>query len=321
MKNEADIAFALLRSAINGEAPALGDTPIETETWWSVFKLMQRNHVAALASMAVEHLDIPREVKIPWLAECEKAARWFRYQLEVQQDIVDTMKQNGIDTLVLKGTHLAQYYPNPEQREFGDLDLYFYNRHVKADEIAKRKLKVTVDNKPHHHTKYNYRGMTIENHFDFFNRHYPSSNKRYNKMLVAMEPSPTFDVLHFLRHAAIHFAANGLKLRDLCDWAMLVSNGKDIKWEKVADVMKRFGMTRFVATIDDVTRTRLGIASPLQGIAPAGASQHMVNDIFSNKQHDGAVKQYFHTRWKRRLAFSDSLTSQLLHKITSHLSH
>ena len=317
MSKEINIAFELLRSAIGGEAPALGNKPIETSTWWNVFRLVQRHHVVALTYSAATKCTVPREVMMPWLAEREKNIDWYRYQTNVEQDIVGVMLRNNIPATILKGTHLAQYYPQPEMREFGDIDLYFGSRNNEADAVAMRELHVTIDTKPHHHTKYNYRGVTVESHYDYFNSHYPGSNKRYNKMLESVAASTTFDVLHFLRHAAIHFASQGLKLRDLCDWVFLVAGAKDADWNKIRATVKRFGMSDFVATLDSLTHSRLGIASPLWDGNKTGYEEMLEGDMFlgnhADRKRDGG--------WKRSLAFSDSAFSLLIHKGISHLSH
>ena len=48
--------------------------------------------------------------------------KWNFTKFLINKKGIDTMKRHGIETLVLKGTHTAQYYPQPELREFGDLD-------------------------------------------------------------------------------------------------------------------------------------------------------------------------------------------------------
>ncbi len=320
LKTENDIVFALLKSALNGTLPEI--EPLETSRWWQIFRLAQRNHVTALAAIALP-AGTPREVLIPWLAEQQKAANWYRYQLKVQEEVVATMKAHGIETLVLKGTHLAQYYPRPELREFGDLDLYFYDRHTEADAIASRELKVTVEKEMHHHTKYDYHGVTVESHYDFFNSHYPKSNNRYNQMLASQVSSPSFDVLHFLRHAAIHFAANGLNLRDLCDWALIVSNNTRVDWVAVKSVVERFGMSDFMATLDSVTHEKLGVASPMFSptLFDPTLSERLLEDILISRSQIDGLRQYLHSHWKHKLAFNDTPLSLLLHKTISHLSH
>lgn len=332
-----DIAFALLRGALLGEEPRLGAKPVETSTWWGLFKLLQHNHVEALAGMAVERLDVPREVKVPWLAEREKAAEWFRYQTGVQNDIVATMKEHGIATLVLKGTHTAQYYPKPELREFGDLDLYFYDKHDDADRIADRELKATVTNHAHHHSKYSYRGITVESHYDFVNRHYPPSNRRYESMLkklVANSQLPTFEVLFLLRHMAGHFASSRITLRDLVDWYLTCRTLQDtVDWNTVQGAVKRYGMTRFARALCSIVEHRFGYRVPLAFDGGPDATEErdrVERDIVYgsaasvDQGQDGLLRlnwklrRHRSTGWKRRMVFSDPPLILLFSNLTSH---
>ena len=81
MTGEIDLLSGLLSSALTGksmEIPAGSD-------WQRLFRLLQQNHVAALASEALGHLPQeqkpPRNVLIPWLSEREKATAWYHHQL------------------------------------------------------------------------------------------------------------------------------------------------------------------------------------------------------------------------------------------------
>ena len=263
---------------------------LNSKDWWSLFRLLQRNHLVALTAETVAALDVPREVKIPWLAEADKAVRWYQYQHEVQDEIVEVMAKRGIETLVLKGTHIAQYYPTPELREFGDLDLYFYNKHDEADRVAREVLKVEVSNDAHHHSKYNYRGVTVESHYDFVNVHYPPSNRRYEALLKELVSNnsikdsrtqshkdsksqgqlstfnfqlSTFEILFLLRHMACHFASSRITLRDLADWALTCRALQDkVDWPLVERTVSDYGMTEFVSALNAIAEQRLGTQPP-----------------------------------------------------------
>ena len=309
---EQEIAFRLLRSALDGQAPDLGTEPIETALWWSLFRLMQRNHLVALTAETVAMLGMPREVKIPWLAESAKAERWHRYQREVQEEIVGTMAKHGIDTLVLKGTHTAQHYPKPELREFGDLDLYFYDKHDEADRVAREVLRVEVSKDSHHHTKYNYRGVTVESHYDFLNIHYPPSNRRYEALLKEQVPSPTFEILFLLRHMACHFASGRITLRDLADWQLTCRALKDkADWQLVEKTVADYGMTEFAAALNDIEHY-----------------PHIKRDIVYGTVEDLAddglarlgwkLRRWRALAWKRRMVFNDSKSALFIASLTSH---
>ena len=341
LKKEIDIAFALLRGALEGTIPEV--KRLETDTWWRMFRLLQQNHVAALTADAMSKLDVPREVKIPWLAECDKAERWHRYQQEVQTEIIGVMHQHGIETLVLKGTHLSQYYPQPELREFGDLDLYFYDKHDEADRVAREVLKVEVSDDAHHHTKYNYRGVTVESHYDFLNTHYPPSNRRYEallKELISTSDShssfithhSSFEVLFLLRHMACHFAASRITLRDLVDWTLTCRALEDkADWGRVQDIATEYGMSSFVRALSIVAEHQLGISMPLQ--LSNGPDDIADRDLFERDIVYGSVddhaadgigrlgwkfRRWNALAWKRRMVYSDSSLSLWLASLTSH---
>lgn len=333
---ETNIIFNLLRSSIDGSEPYLGSEPTDTHRWWSIFRLMQKNHVAGMAAEALSRLpqemQPSREVLIPWLAEREKIEARFRHQLEVQQDIVSTMKSHGIDTLVLKGTRLASLYPTPECREFGDLDLYFYDKHGEADRVAREVLKADVSNDAHHHSKYDYRGITVESHYDFINTHYPPSNRRYEALLKELAPSPTFDVLFLLRHMACHFAASRITLRDLVDWTLTCRALNDkVDWSKVQDIVSEYGMSSFASALSLVAEHQLGILLPLQR---SNSPDDMANrasierDIVYGSVDDHAAdgigrlgwkfQRWNALAWKRRMVYSDSPMTLCFSSITSH---
>lgn len=328
MMTESDVAFRLLRGALDGTAPEV--QRMETSRWWSLFRLLQRNHVAALVADTVAALGVPREVLIPWLSEKEKAADWHRHQREVQQDIVGTMARHGIDTLVLKGTHTAQYYPVPELREFGDLDLYFYNKHDEADRVAREVLRVEISNDSHHHTKYNYRGVTIESHYDMLNVHYPPSNRRYEQHLLDDMPMPTFEVLFLLRHMAGHFAASRITLRDLLDWALTCRAMRDkADWQTVEKTITDYGMTDFVAALNTIAAKRLGMQTPLPDselrTPNIEAVEHdMVYGTVDDHPSNGLgrlgwkIRRWHALAWKRKMVYSDPPAWLLLSGITSH---
>ena len=331
---EMQLAYNLVRASLDGSTPYVGATPPEVSRWWSLFRLLQRNHVVALCFEAATATELSREVKIPWLAECDKAVRWHRYQHEVQDEIVEVMAKHGIETLVLKGTHVAQHYPRPESREFGDLDLYFYDKHDEADRVAREVLKVEVSNDAHHHSKYNYRGVTVESHYDFVNVHYPPSNHRYEALLKELAPSPTFEVLFLLRHMACHFASSRITLRELTDWALTCRALQgEVDWERVQQSVDDYGMRPFTSALNLIAERQLGIVLPLQNdnnpdILANTAS--LERDIVygspetDDKNADGLGRLTWKMRrwdalaWKRKMVYSDSPSSLMLASLTSH---
>ena len=351
MVNEIDIVFALLRSALGGNQGGERLDPqrstLSSKEWWHLFRLMQQNHVAALTAEVLP-TGMPREVLLPWLAEGDKAVRWHRYQQEVQQEIVDIMAHHGIETLVLKGTNTARHYPTPQLREFKDLDLYFYDKHDDADRVAREVLKVEVSNDAHHHSKYNYRGVTVESHYNFLNTHYPPSNRRYEallKELISTSDSnssffthhSSFEVLFLLRHMACHFAASRITLRDLVDWTLTCRTLADkVDWQLVKKAIEDFGMTDFVAALNTIATQHLGVSmsqclAVLQSCSLDVSLVHKVEHdlVYGSEEADNKadglerlgwkLRRWRALAWKRRMVFNDSPLRLLLTSLTSHI--
>ena len=333
---ERQLVYSFLRAALTGEKPDMGH--VETSEWWSLFRLLQRNHVLALCYDAAVTPGVPREVLLPWLAERQKAVEWHRYQKQVQQEIVDAMASHGIQTMVLKGTHIAQYYPYPETREFDDLDLYFYDRHDEADRVAREVLKVKVSNDSHHHSKYDYRGVTVESHYDFVNIHYPPSNQRYEALLKQLSAAygrqATFEVLFLLRHMACHFASSRITLRDLVDWTLTCRALQgQVDWTLVQETVDGYGMAPFVDALNGVADMQLGYRPPFLshgGPDNMEAVRRLEHDIvYGGRENDDGgrdgmarlrwkLRRWKATAWKRQMVFSDSKTSLFLASLTSH---
>lgn len=314
MVGERDILFALVRAALEGRR-AEGLESVEATVWWRVFRLAQQNHVAAFTACALAD-GVPRDVLMPWLAESERARARYRFQCDVQRQIVDTMSAHGIETLVLKGTHTAQYYPEAEVRQFGDLDLYFFDRHDEADEVARRELHVQVDDHSHHHTRYALRGFTVESHYDFVNTHYPPSNQRYEAMLKELAPSPTFEVLFLLRHMAGHFAASRITLRDVCDWVLThrALHGK-VDWERVRQVVDEYGMTDFFDSLESMAKGDLSDSRFVDSVVYGDTGDHVDENM---GRLVWKLRRWRANAWKRRIVYNDTPLSLLASSITAH---
>lgn len=319
----------MVRAALAGEVAEGVD--MEVAQWRELFLLLQESHVAALCAEAAGKAGAPREVLIPWIAERAKSVEWHRHQHEVQQEIVSVMASHGIETLVLKGTHLATYYPEPQTREFGDLDLYFYDKHDEADRVASEVLKVKVSNDGHHHSKYDYRGVTVESHYDFVNVHYPWSNRRYEAMLKEWVPSATFEVLFLLRHMAGHFASSRIGLRDLIDWTLTGrALAKTVDWGVVRQAAVDYGMAPFAAALEEISARRLQGERRLELQGDPQLTERLERDIVSASaasRDDGSdglgrigwkLRRWRSNRWKRSMALGDADGYLLLASLVAH---
>lgn len=334
--------FALLRAGLWGQLPeeALFET-VSFEEWKELFTLAGDNKVTALCCDGIERLPQqcrpPRGIWIPWVAERQKVEERYQHQLRVLGELENLFEPQGIRTLVLKGAAVGSYYPIPKHRQFDDLDLYHWGKWKEADALVSQQLGVKVSNDAYHHTKYDYLGVTIENHYTFVNCRNQRSDKDYERLLVAQlgeSYNPTFEALFLMRHMSGHFASSRITVRNLTDWLMFVERYRDcVDWEKISDVFNHYVMTPFVGTVHAILEDELGLQPvPHLHRNPDEKLNHRVLcDIlygeFAEMQHSqenlGRVfwklRRYRANRWKHQICYSDPWLSSFCRGIFAHM--
>ena len=160
------------------------------------------------------------------------------------------LKENGIDTVVLKGIAAAREYPEMLYRKSGDVDLYLLEKSKEKEAVEVMKnagfLFFEEDQKENHQTVLvSSDGIKIELHTMITE---PFSDKRANERIALFEESikdyagnvniwgSDFPVLQrgafaftLLLHALQHFMRAGFGIKLLCDMAALFENGLNDK--------------------------------------------------------------------------------------------
>ena len=213
--------------------------------------------------------------KLKWLSMVLNMERQYTKHESIIAELAAFYQKAGYQMMLLKGYGLSKYWPNPNHRPTGDIDIYlmFMNSEGKekiqpawkyADKLMTEKFGIQVDNSHHHHSVFTYKGIMVENHYDFVNVHSHRSNRlienefktlalkgneefTFDNGAKLLFPSPLLNCLFVARHNAIHFAAEHLNLRQLLDWALFVEKRhKDIDWNYFWTIVKKMGMEKFV---------------------------------------------------------------------------
>lgn len=118
-----------------------------------------------------------------------------------------------------------------------------FGEQQRADRLLHEKQDIKIDNSHHHHSVFNYKGLTVENHYDFLNIYAHLSSRIIEKRLKELAenavplkmkdgtevwlPSADFNALFILRHTAAHFAGSAMIIRQIIDWGMFVQKHHD----------------------------------------------------------------------------------------------
>ena len=172
--------------------------------------------------------------------------------------IVLEMRNHGINPVLLKGQGIAKCYPVPELRQCGDIDIY-----VGQEQFAKSCDVIGAMSTPedhqrdipslkHFHTRIGKAFIEIHRYTDVYwpkrlDRVYQRiSDEGMSEGLVpldfggvsVMSPAVDFNVFFIFNHFWHHFIADGVGLRQICDWVQLLHvNHVKVDLEKLSSVL------------------------------------------------------------------------------------
>ena len=116
--------FALLQSAI-------WDRPVALQgaiDWPNVMRLADHHATVTLLCDVAFKLPADQQPDAATLAQMKNQMRanlFFHMRLKQSMlQAVGMLREHGIEPVLLKGFGLAQFYPNPNLRQFGDIDLF-----------------------------------------------------------------------------------------------------------------------------------------------------------------------------------------------------
>lgn len=290
MSKDYEALFNLIRCALYNEP---FEMEMDEQRWKEVYKLASFQGVLPLIWDVVKELPLDKGLKINWAINVEKVEKFYRRQLEVLEEINGLFRDEGLDMMVIKGYGLSLLYPVPEHRPCGDIDFYLYGEYAKGDKILENTHNLTTDINHHHHTVNYYRGVMLENHYDFLNIESHTSNKIIEKRLIEeidankgemmrlpsgnifYFPPPEFNALFLLRHAASHFAAERVGVRHLIDWALFLNKyGDKVDWKRLYTFSNEMNMDRFLHCINVICVKYLGVDESIfkgvEGLSPCG---------------------------------------------------
>lgn len=245
--------LSLVRLGIGNQANSYH----ENYDWSFIHSLAEKHGLSAIILDGINSLPEsarpPKEVLLQWIGSTIQSYeyRYASYQKAIA-GLAGWYNAHGYKMMVLKGYACSLDWPKPNHRPCGDIDIWQFGQQREADAALDSWFKVhgssvKIDNSHHHHTVFEWQGFTVENHYDFINVHHHKSNAAFEKILkekgqnngyyVELSgervyiPSPNLHALFLLKHACIEFAASGLNLRQLLDWAFFVkAHGKKVDW-------------------------------------------------------------------------------------------
>ena len=291
MNVDAEILFELIRISLGNNS--YFSVPKQCD-WQSVFELSVEQNVTALSFgglMKLDNVEIEDEIRYKWLGYGLVLEKKNNQRLCVARDLANFWNQVGLDVFLLKGFSIAQFYPNMFYRESVDIDIYLCKRDAsdkndgwKLGNKVIENMGIKVNKRDFRHSIFTWDGVKIENHRicassvrgkrrlkkldDYLKELLMGLDKidyQYIDGTCTISPPPLFNVIFFIQHAYSHFMNEGLTLKNICDWGVLVKtyyyNG-DSFWHNYNNVCKEYGFLNFSDSLSRIIYLVCGVKAP-----------------------------------------------------------
>ncbi len=259
MKESRELFFELL--LVNtGAKDSLSHLYTE-EQWNDALMIAQEQSIDGVLLYALERLPDeqrpPQMVLLQWIGSVQLLEANSAKIAETSATVIKYFRDKGFACNILKGSAVASYYPQPERRTSGDVDVWLDGSRKKIYDFAR---KFDKDGKlygvNYHHIHFHLiDDIPIEVHIwpSFLSS--PLRNWRLHKFcnlhrptIETDKPSLAFDRVFILLHCYMHMCGEGVGLRQIMDYYYVLKQGFTEK-EKVETVnwIKKLGMEHFAS--------------------------------------------------------------------------
>ncbi len=207
--------MALVRSGIS-DAPMSPEllprfAVLPDSDWQALLSMARRQTVTGLLVVALEHLPedipVPPAVEFALMAEADRLELNYFRMSEAVRELEADFHSKGITPVWLKGLECARFYPRPELRELGDIDLWLRPRDFSTAGF--------VSSAPDGSYHFQFQGFDVDVHRDYYDI---SHHEGLPKI-----PSPEAELLMLNVHILKHACSTGIGLRQLCDMVQAYS--------------------------------------------------------------------------------------------------
>lgn len=258
-----NLFFELLRVALHG---GIVQVPNGFANWSGVFSLAKSQSVLGLIAHAVLNdpaivASLPEGLSVKLRSFMMANVATHNLLNNTLLQVVSTLDNAGVRSVLLKGQGLARVYPVPELRACGDIDIYVGSEnYLKSCEVLGNIASWKEDSQPAENTKHfdirigkttveihRYSDVNASKRYDRIYQAYSDEGLSHNLRVMDFAgttvntPADDFNAFYIFNHIWHHFMTSGIGLRQLCDWMLFLHARKDdidqAKLKKILDDM------------------------------------------------------------------------------------
>lgn len=291
-----------------------GVLTIFAEGYEKYLKLAQKNSPRMSQALALE-----------FVGNAYSYEKVYLQHLRALKVLSDVFTKAGIPFLVMKGLSCGKYYPNPNHRPCGDIDIYVGDEYEKSN-IMLRESGIKVEPHYYRHSVSSICGVTIENHRilcdlrgprrqtrefedllkEFANLSLKQGELYGNDFPSAHYPLSDFNSLFLPWHVSAHFEFEKVTLRHLLDWALFLEHeGKKINVKLFREAKQKFtfGYGPFADILTDLSIRYLELPTkdlPIEIIEDAEKVNRQLADRVFDRMFEDSIPASDTNVWRER---------------------
>lgn len=265
--------LALVRKSLWGNDEELPDAD-----WDAVEKCAQEQGVLWMAYLGGKYFpqQIPAQRLKSWRTVLHGGVLNNDAKNAVQTELVEWLAEHDIRSAILKGTSCSRYYPYPDARPLGDIDILIDKSNMNAIDAYLRGRGYSPSQHDHaFHAGYYGRDAVIEVHYagtevpsseggkivaEEMERFLDSAQTASAGELTFPVLSDTHQALMLLLHMERHMMGNGIGLRQLCDWATFVKGSQTEHWQSCTlKLLEKCGLMTYAKAVTKVCVDYIGL--------------------------------------------------------------
>ena len=250
MQEHEKIFFSILRTALWGYPV---EVPAGFTQWNKIMRLANNQALMGLVCDVLLTRPEIRETISPKFVERLQDITLNSMGMHTQTNItlqllVQTLREQGIEPVLLKGQGLSLYYTTPQVRQCGDIDLYVGAENYEKAYDALLPIVTQIEDRSKiwdtMHFDASIGSVMVEVHHQADKVYSRRNEKLYKEFMLqgtskdlctlkigeveVNTPNDTYNAFYVFYHLWRHFTISGVGLRQFCDWARFLHthNGK-----------------------------------------------------------------------------------------------
>lgn len=274
--------FELLHAAL-GNRRSFSRIPSSAE-WVEIYAESERQAITGILLHGIERLPVeqrpPQAFLLQWIGVGQMIEQQNSLLNSRCKELISNMSAAGLHPTILKGQGVAQYYPEALQilRQTGDIDVFVSDGREKSFAYAKSIGQIDIDWDYKHLHLNVWDDTEVEMHYHVEVLLNLWKNMRLQKFFCAQNaqvhgaqfmvdgypvttPTVEFNVFYILLHIYRHFLYEGVGLRQIVDYYMVLrlSHDSRLMVHEYVESVREFGMEKFAKGLMWVMQEALGM--------------------------------------------------------------